>query len=355
MTHSRITREMISHIADFFRFMSENKEYRLYYTLPLQIGLPYAFQHSSIRDIATIDDILVLIEYFNKQGISLTTDTLLIFEKVIKNTLEAYHKLYENGRFSDLPDGNIGDMGFFLLTLSHASNILPNAMPNHWKKTKIRLINYLIQQQNPDGSLTIFFDNDLKKYEKSSEAFYLPEALIGLIESFGDNQKEIDEKVALTVQKAVLYCCQDANRERNLESETSTFYTNWQFQMLYHWIHKGIHSESALVKNHVNKLLDFLKTSYISKHPFESQIATVEVACYLEGLIHAREILKMLKIPTITYDAWLENEIDRSVQFLYAVQMKHMDTLKGGFAHSLNSHEARIDVAGHVFNGLCLI
>ena len=57
----KIVHKMILDIADFFRFMSDNEERRLYYVMPLQQYAPYAYQNSSIRDVATVCDILDLV------------------------------------------------------------------------------------------------------------------------------------------------------------------------------------------------------------------------------------------------------------------------------------------------------
>ena len=215
----------------------------------------------------------------------------------------------------------------------------------------------MLERQNADGSINVFFDNRLKQYEKSSEAFYLPEALIGLIATLGNNSKEIDAQVASLVQKAIYYCCQDKNRERHLAGEDATFYTNWQFQLLYHWVHKKLMDKSAAAveANHLEKLIRALMETRISKDPFGSYVATVEVACYFEGLVHAKHTFKMLKMNIDIYEEWFKKEINRCLQFLHEIQMEKLKAIHGGFVHSLTSHEARIDVAGHVFNGLCLL
>lgn len=355
--HSQIACNMILHIADFFRYMSDNEEHRLYYVIPIQQYSPYTYQHSTIRDVATICDILDLIQFFKEREMSLAPDSLILFEKVVRNTLQAYHNIYQRNEFTKLPEGNIGDIGFFLLSLKKCLNIFPSNLPNDWKTTQTRLIKLLLERQNVDGSISIFFDDHLKKYEKSSEAFYLPEALIGLIATIGDNSKEIDDQVTIQVQKAIIYCCQDENREQNLSTESATFYANWQFQLLYHWIHKKLSdkSEVTIEANHLEKLINALKDPRISEEPFGGNIATVEVACYLEGLVHAQHTFKALKMSTGIYNEWFGKEINRCLQFLYEIQMENLYAIKGGFVHSRYSHEARIDVAGHVFSGLCLL
>lgn len=359
-TQMKIVRNMILRIADFFRYMSENQERRLYYVVPVQPHSPYAYHHSTIRDVATICDILELIQLFKAQDLSLPSNSLVLFEEVAKNTLQAYNDLYHSDELPNIPEGNIGDIGFFLLSLEKCHTVFPSSLPNDWKVTKARLIKILLKRQNPDGSMSIFFDNSLKIYEKSSEAFYLPEALIGLIGTLGNNSKEIDDQITAQVQKAISYCCQDKIRKQNLASESATFYANWQFQLLYHWIQKKSKDKNAASiesneADHLEKLITALKKSIISEKPFGNDVATVEVACYLEGLIHARHTFEMLKMPTSEYDKWFDKEIDRCLQFLYEIQKENLPTIHGGFVHYLGSYEARIDVAGHVFSGISLL
>jgi hypothetical protein len=343
---SKVLHTMLLRIAEFFRFISDNEENRLYYVLPIQRKSPYAYQHSSIRDVATICDILDLVKFFNVRKMALPDDSLLLFEKAAKNTLQAYHTLYQKDDLPNLPEGNIGDIGFFLLALQKCFRVFPSQLPDDWQETKTRLILRLLERQNPDGSIAIFFDNRLKSYEKSAEAFYLPEALIGLMACLESNPQ-----VAPQVLKAVAYCCQEKLREQNLESDSATFYANWQFQLLYHALQNKL--GDAQVTTHLEKIVGALMVSRIAEKPFGNDVATVEVACYMEGLVHAQRSLEMLHLSDD--DEWFEKEIDRSLRFLYEIQTENLLTVHGGFVHSRFSNEARLDVAGHVFSGLQLI
>lgn len=353
----KIVHAMMLRIADFFHYMSDNNERRLYYVIPIQQASPYAYQHSTIRDVATICDILDLVEFFKNQEMTLAPESLGLFEKVTRNTLQAYCHLYQRDKIPNSPEGNIGDIGFFLLALEKSCKSYSALLPNHWQTIKLQLIHLLLEQQHADGSMSIFFDHRLKKYEKSSEAFYLPEALIGLIASIGNNSEELNDQITAHVQKAIAYCCQDKNREQHLTTESATFYANWQFQLLYQWVHKKPKDQevASIEAKHLEKLINALKKSRISQKPFENNVATVEIACYLEGIVHAQHTLKLLQMSTKPYDEWFEKEINRCIQFLYELQMENLYAIKGGFVHSRYSYEARIDVAGHVFNGLCLL
>lgn len=93
--------------------------------------------------------------------------------------------------------------------------------------------------------------------------------------------------------------------------------------------------------------------SRIARLPFGGNVATVEVACYLEGLAHAWGALEILQ--KLDDKLWFEKEIGRCLQFLYEIQMSKLSTAHGGFVHSLDRNEARLDVAGHVFNALALL
>lgn len=346
---------IILHIADFFYFMSDNAEKRLYYVAPIQQASPYAYQHSAIRDVATISDILDIVKLFKEKNLAFPHLALPLFEEVVKNTLQFYHELYQKEEFSTFPDGNIGDVGFFLLALEKCRITFPSSLPKNWKVAKLQLIELMLERQRTDGSMEIFFDPYLKKYEKDSEVFYLPEVLIGLIATLGDNHKALDDQITANIQRAIAYCCQEHIRLQHLTSETATFYANWQFQLLYRWIQKKSNSKHALEAQHLEKLLQGLQKTKIAMTPFGSNAATVEVACYLEGIVHARHTLKLLTLPTSNYDVWFDKEITRSIQFLYELQNLLVSTIHGGFVHYLGSAEARIDVAGHVFGGLSLL
>lgn len=346
---------MLENIADFFHYMSDNGKHRLYYQLPLPPIFPYAYQHSSIRDVGTICDILDLVQLFKERNIVLALDKIQVFEQVVKVTLKAYQNHYENNELSDFSDGNIGDIGFFLLALKKCSIVFPSLLPIDWKETSNRLIKQLLERQNVDGSLSIFFDPSLQQYEKSAEAFYLPEALIGLIEII--DAKDLDHAAMALIQKGIVYCCQEKNRVLNLATDNAVFYANWQFQLLYHWVRKSIENkrEHILEATHLNKILEYLMQSRIAYGVFEHHAATVEIACYFEGLVHAQQTLIMLQLPTTKYDKWFELEINRCLEFLYQLQAKNLLMIHGGFVHSYDSCEARVDVAGHVFGGINLL
>ncbi len=345
MVDSRVVNQMIARIAEFFCFMSDTKERRLYYQLPLVRSAPYAYQHSSIRDVATVCDILDLVQLFQTKGLLFPAGANALFEEVTKNTLLAYSKLYRQKELPDLPEGNIGDIGFYLLALEKSSRVYPRALPEHWQEIKSQLICSLQAFQHTDGSMRIFFDPSLKSYEKNVEAFYLPEALIGLMAVVENSEP---------LQKTISYSCQEQNRKRHLAEDTATFYANWQFQLLYHWFQKK-QKASVLELDHLDQLISALKGSSIANEPFENSVATVEVACYMEGLVHVKRALAIVNNSAGIHETWFNQEIDRSLLFLKEIQAKNLNTIHGGFVHSLFSHEARIDVAGHVFGGLQLL
>src|SRR5271166_5409728 len=129
---------MLLHIAEFFRYMSENEERRLYYVIPIRQNAPYAYQHSTIRDVATICDILDLVQFFKERELTLAPDALALFENVTRNTLQAYHNLYQRDELPNFPEGNIGDIGFFLFALQKCLDVYPSELPTHWKETLTR-------------------------------------------------------------------------------------------------------------------------------------------------------------------------------------------------------------------------
>ena len=353
----KTVRLIFRRIGEFFRYMSDNKERRLYYVLPVNQQFPYAYQHSSIRDVATICDILDLVQFIQSNEVDFDLGSISLFETVTKNTVHAYHNHYAKGKLPDTPEGNIGDLGFFLLALQKCHAVFPSLLPEGWEATRSLLVDMLLERQNPDGSMDIFFDNSLKPYEKSGEPFYLPEALIGLIETLLNCERDLSEKVESLIQKAITYLCQDTIRDQHMTSDSSTFYTNWQFQLLYHWIKRYQNKSSGsfpIETVHLEKLISALKEQRIAKVIFSNNVATVEVACYLEGLVHAQKSLIMLNANTKANENWFSREVERSVKFLYEVQSQALKSFHGGFPHTLYSGEARVDVAGHVFGGLRL-
>ena len=129
-----------------------------------------------------------------------------------------------------------------------------------------------------------------------------------------------------------MYCSTTENIMRHFAKDDATFYINWHFQLLYHWICKTFHG-------HHEKLIHAAKGLKIANVPFESNTAVVEVACYMEGLVHAMAAARLLKLKID--QPWFEKEIGRSIEFLYTVQTMHPD-VHGGFVHSLFSHEVRL-------------
>ncbi len=338
----QLAKSMLLGIAEFFRFISFNEEYRLFYVVPVKKFEPYAFQHSSIRDVATCVDLLDLVALFTKHTIPLGVENKELFKEVAAKTVAAYNSLYEREELLHFPDGNIGDIGFFLLLLTRCNEVFPDILPYRWQQTTDRLIGRLLERSRSDGSMEVFFDPGLKGFEMQSEAFYLPEALLGLIAC----RKMRPEAIDAVVKKAVGYCAQEAHRKHNLASDSAIFYANWQFQLLYSWL--TCEKDDVAIR-HLEKLVEAVMRRQL---PFGEAIATVEVACYVEGLVHAERSLQYLgKV----YDAtWFDREISRAFLFLNDVQAAHMHDIHGGFVHSLHSHEARLDVAGHVFSALSL-
>lgn len=340
-----LLKSMLFGIAEFFRFISNNETLRLYYVVPINKLKPFAYQHSPLRDVATCVNILDLVALFTKYTITLRVETKELFKQVIARTLTDVHTLYEKPQLPRFHNGSIGDIGFFLTLLKSCHEVFPDILPSRWQNTRDRLIKCLLERARSDGSIEVFFDAALKGFEKQSEAFYLPEALLGLL-AWRTAQPEAIDAV---VKNAVAYSADALRVRRNLSSEAATFYANWQFQLLYHWLE---HENDKTAIDHLEYLVKAIMSSSIAKAAFGASIATVEVACYLEGLVHAECSLKRLGI---AYDAnWFNKEISRAALFLNNVQTKHTATIHGGFVHSLHSPEARLDVAGHVFSALRL-
>src|SRR5437016_3121631 len=140
--HAIIIKNMLLRISEFFRFMSDNKESRLYYVFPVQKEMPYAYQNSSIRDFETISDILDLCSVFKEKEMDLDHEAILLFEKVTKNTLNDYFSQYQKEDFYTLPadERNIGDIGFFLLALQKCRQVFVHLFQQDLTATEIQLI-----------------------------------------------------------------------------------------------------------------------------------------------------------------------------------------------------------------------
>jgi hypothetical protein len=308
---------MLLRTTDFFRYMSENREHRFYYVLPIDQRHPYAYEHSTVRDVGSLCDILELVLFLKENKLKIEAD----FESVIRSTLSSYYIEHWE---------NIGGAGFFLLALKSCSLTYPALLPADWQELARTLMKKMIAQQKPDGSIPV--DGDL-----SAEAFYLPEALIGLIAVLDLGNHEVEE----AIRRALAY--QESTRAYQIGSSYATFYYNWQFQLLYRWI--KLKREPS---GHFMELMREVKKARIAHTPFDSSVATVEVACYMEGLAHGRQVLAWFG----EEDLWIDKEINRCLDFLYELQNETLSAFYGGFIHSRFSDEARIDVAGHVLCAL---
>ncbi len=168
-------------------------------------------------------------------------------------------------------------------------------------------------------------------------------------------EKDSNNQVQDLVNKSIVYLSQEDKRNRHMVGEDSTFYFNWQAQLLCAWIKIKKTSNFSLEKEHLVGLLEALQKTSIAQMSFDHLVATVEVACYLEGLSHANYVRKILKMNSDSLDKWMLREIDRSLEFLYDVQNSSFKYFHGGFPHSKAAGEARVDVTGHVFNGLSFL
>jgi len=348
---------ILTRCVPFFNLISNNVEKRLYYLWPVHTTItspPYAYQNSSIRDIATINDICNLVLLVKEiDPLALPQEKEVLFKEIAKKTLEGYSECMRVKKFPKGWDGNIGDYGFLLMLGVTCRKVFPEVIPVGWEDMEIGLVNGICGQQRKDGSLTIFFDCR----RDSGEEFYLPEAMIGLCSVLEYSPKWVtlahQEKMEKCVTEAFKYVSNAKLRKSQHKAETFIFYSNWQFKWGLAWIKYLLKVEKrdkfAGALEHLESVLSTVKDTRFVSESFEKK-ATVEVACFCEGLVSLLHTKKLLKDPRD--EEWLMTQIVKAVDFLEKVQEKASKGWKGGFVHTLGSNEARLDVTGHVANAL---
>jgi len=356
---------MLTRCASFFYLVSNTPELRLYYLWPVRTSMtpsaPYAYQHSSIRDISTANEICNIVALFKQKDPSvISQEKEAIFKEMAKRTLESYNSYLMLNRFPKGWDGNIGDYGLLLMLGISCGKIFPDTVPSGWEEMEMGLVNAICGQQRKDGSVKIFFDSR----KDGGEAFYLPEAMIGLCSILESNPRwmttESQRKMENCITNAFKFASNEKfrNNELRSSSDTAIFYCNWQFKWGLAWLKylSKVNRTDEFLKmgvfDHLTNVLEALKQSRFVKQSFEKK-ATVEVGCFCEGLtslMHTKLILKDNE-----GEDWITEQIQKSIDFLEKVQETAHKGWSGGFVHSLGSNEARLDVTGHIANALAQI
>jgi len=349
--------QMLTRCVSFFYLVSNTPEMRLYYLWPVHTthpSAPYAYQHSSIRDISTTNEICNVVALFKQKDPSvISQEKEEVFKEMTKRTLEGYSKCLMINRYYKGWDGNIGDYGFLLMLGISCGRTFPESVPQGWEEMEMGFVDAICGQQRKDGSVKIFFD----KRKDGGEAFYLPEAMIGLctiLESFPRwMTPERQRKMENCITNAFKFVGTEKFRKSELQSDTVIFYCNWQFKWGLAWLKyltKVSRTDEFLgVYEHLMNVLEGLKLTRFVGQSFEKK-ATVEVGCYCEGLVslmHTKIILK-----ENDDEDWITKQIQKSIDFLEKVQESTLKGWSGGFVHSLGSKEARLDVTGHIANAL---
>jgi len=340
--------------------MSQTPEKRFLYTFPPP-KRPYAYQHSSIRDLATAYDICSIVQICREKSIPVTEETYSHLQVVVKNTIEAWVPQHLSGE--NYVDGNIGDSGFMLATLAKCSQVYPNCLPQKWDDLVQKITETITSRQRQNGSIALYYDTANQNSELSGEAFYLPEALIGLCYTlhYGNTPyvQSSQEKLYQCLSKAFGYMSSPKIRDYHTkDKEMVVFYTNWQFQFCWHWgsylIEKRSGESMAIVTDHAQSVLSALQQTKFARTQFNEESVVVEVACFLEGIAHIKKLFEKIGIDRHD-DWWLNQQILRSLEFLKQVQDNAPIEWEGGLAHYKSAKEGRIDVTGHFGVALTMV
>ncbi|KAL6063052.1 Terpenoid cyclases/protein prenyltransferase alpha-alpha toroid [Balamuthia mandrillaris] len=239
------------------------------------------------------------------------------------------------------------------------------------REIAVGLANGIVKQQRRDGSYKVFFEEGMP--DGSAVLLYPGEAMLALMATYEATK---DEKYLRSVQRAHPFYS-SLFLQGKVPSDHLIFFANWFSQSsapLFQHLPtlKDGQEEREEVKRVVVKLFDHIveRVGYferVSQAP--SEMATVEVACALEGLADAYFVLcspsgeeaREKEEERRRKEKW-KRSCGIAIHFLLMVQRKEDKAEKGGknakkkrgaggFGHMLQYPKQRVDVTGHVLSG----
>jgi hypothetical protein len=297
-------------------------------------------ENCPIRNIGSIWDMEVISNYLHDNSLQRTIDYSLDFYKdflVQYRTQHGTMMTFDGTKLEEPP--NISHNAMMILCLAEHRGV-----KEHLTFIE-RLSDTIIHQQKSDGSYHI----EIGTKRDYGEEFYPGEAMLALVKAFCVTRLQ---KYYTSVRNAFPYYREFAEE---VSQDMMVFFANWQTQALVSLYHS---SDDAALRKSIKEFILHLqekieRSSFyknIQQHP--KRCATVHVACGLEALADAYSLLTE---EDLKWKSHFRNHLQIVLQFLLNVQLKEGQGDSrgvGGFGHTLDIHTQRIDVTGHVMNGL---
>lgn len=332
-------RDRLEWIYEWYGRMVSEQTGRLIYLYDPETGRIVA-DGSPIRDIASVWSLELLSRFLGRRELI----------PVAERTLEYYGRMLRR-RDGDLildplrlgEASSIAHSAFLLLALLHSDLQGRQAMI-------AGLAEGLVHQQRRDGSLKVYFgiepDDGLE--------FYPGEALLALLETYEATRE------ARYLESAIRGAdwCRSYYEAGRVTPDLIVFFANWQSQYSER-LHRHVGDEALKreVREYVFGLHDRIVREGFYQHVAESPHAqaTVEVACALEGINAAYAIAA--RDGDSTRMARYAEAIRVALAYLFRAQcvLNCAEREQGGFGLSLTDRLQRIDVTGHVANGLMAV
>ena len=320
-------------VFEWYKRMVDESTGRLLYLYDPETGVTIS-DGEPIRDIAAIWDLEVLSTFLRRDDLqSLIRRSLDHFARLIDERDE-YAIVAPRGEPS-----SIAHSAFLALALARST--LPGKV-----RRLAPLVEGILQQQRTDGSYKIFFDVE----SDSGEELYPAEAMLALLEA---HRLTADSRLLASAERGFAYYQRECYNRGKVLPDFLVFFANWQSQagrLLSEATAKP--DVKALVRRFLFELHDrIIETGFYDRVAHQPQaLASVEVACALEGLADAYAIAASSH-DRRTWD--YRRCILITLAFLLRAQRTTgcTDRERGGFGASLANREQRIDVTGHVLSG----
>jgi hypothetical protein len=311
-----------------------------------------------IRDMGNVYDLASLCHFLEKEN---------GFQPVIETSIHHFSRWVERKKIgailnSDALDepSSIAHSAMLIMCLVEVYTAPPLLKDkSHEHLIKDLADGILAQQRTSDGSYKVYFSKRIES-DKGLE-FYASEAMLALMTAY---EYTGEKKYLESVEKAFPFYMK-YYWDGLVSPDLLIFFANWQSQSASKFLEKTNNTSlSERIIEYVYQLHDrIIMKDHFYKNVKEdpSSLATVQVACALEGLADAYNIL--IKHPHPDPDDWRHStwekrkryyreSIDIAVDFLLLIQKESaVDQIaEGGFGHGLFNKTQRLDVTGHVLS-----
>ena len=221
----------------------------------------------------------------------------------------------------------------------------------YWKTVVAGLANGITMNQNVDGSYAIYFVPDPPSH---GIEFYPGEAILSLVMA---HEATGFDGYLTSVEMAFPYY-RDYYEAGNVDPALLVFFANWQSQG-FGELFKSTENEelrkdlAKYIMGLHDKIIDDGFYTRVVESP--ETMATVEVACGLEGMNYAYAVASAIgdSVSASRYSQAAKTALD----FLKKAQCKSgvkgcTKKSYGGFGDTIDKHGERIDVTGHAVSGI---